>query len=104
MITKNKMLERMLEWNGLIDEYIAQHLHDDKFMRTALEIEVDAKIAAHGGPLYRHCEAEGCDQAEKRDVPKLQACAGCKLVRASQSIAVLMLMLRRFTTVVRTAR
>lgn len=70
---------RMERWNGYIDEYIASG--QDK--RPRFEIERLSKIGAHGGPLYRQCEAESCERYEGRDVAAFKLCSGCKLVRVS---------------------
>lgn len=66
----------MVEWNGLVDEYIAT----GKDIRPRIDIERMSKIGVHGGPLYRQCEADGCDRYEGIDIQTLKHCAGCKLV------------------------
>lgn len=66
----------MNEWNGAVDRYIATK----KDPRPRFDIELEAKIGPHGGPLYRECEAEDCDRVECRDVEKLKCCGSCKLV------------------------
>ncbi len=66
----------MEEWNAAVDSYINEELD----MTPIFEIEMEAKIDSRGGPLYKCCEAEGCDSVEGRDVDKMKCCSGCKLV------------------------
>lgn len=66
----------MNEWNEAVDKYIATQGDP----RPPFEIALQAKIGIHGGPLYRHCEAEGCSKVEDRDVDKMKGCGKCKLV------------------------
>ncbi|KAK7465339.1 hypothetical protein VKT23_005318 [Stygiomarasmius scandens] len=68
--------KRMQEWNAAVDRYI-ETASDP---RKRIDIEIEAKIGPHGGPLYRRCETEDCDKVEGRDIEKLQACAQCRLV------------------------
>ena len=60
-------------WNAAVDEYIvlgADH-------RSALEIEQAAKLDPDFGPLWKHCEASGCNELGHPGL-KMKACAGCK--------------------------
>ncbi|KIY62813.1 hypothetical protein CYLTODRAFT_446995 [Cylindrobasidium torrendii FP15055 ss-10] len=69
---------RMKEWNDQVDKFIANDM--DPLHRPRREIEIEAKIGGHGGPLYRRCENEDCEKIELIDVEKLQQCGGCKLI------------------------
>lgn len=71
----------MEEWNAAVDQYISS----GRDSRCAQDIEVEAKIAHHGGPLHRHCDSPTCGEVETRDVKKLQTCTGCKKVRLTGS-------------------
>ncbi len=73
----------MDEWNALVDEYIAS----GKDRRSRFDIERLSKIGAHGGPLYRECEADECKLYEVRDVETLRKCSGCKIVSACHRFA-----------------
>ncbi|KAJ3551211.1 hypothetical protein NM688_g4836 [Phlebia brevispora] len=75
-LSKVEAHKRMDEWNKAVDEYI--EVKGDK--RPRFDIELKAKIGADGGPLYRHCEAEGCTKVEQRDVEKMKCCSGCKKI------------------------
>ncbi|KAK7034713.1 hypothetical protein VNI00_012120 [Paramarasmius palmivorus] len=74
-ISKLECQKRMHEWNDAVDEYIATQ----RDPRPRLDIEVAVKIAMSGSPLYKTCQAEGCNKAEKRDVQTLSRCSGCKV-------------------------
>ncbi|KAF7796455.1 hypothetical protein EIP86_007632 [Pleurotus ostreatoroseus] len=75
-LSKIEAQQRMNEWNTAVDRYIAT----EGDPRSRFNIELESKIGLHGGPLYRYCEAEGCDHVEKRDVESMKRCSGCKLV------------------------
>ena len=75
-ISKVEGKKRMDEWNNQVDRYIATAGDP----RPRFDIELQAKIGIHGGPLYRRCEAEDCDRVEVRDVEKLKCCGSCKMV------------------------
>ena len=62
----------MKMWNEAVDKYI--EVSGDP--RPRLHIERAAKVGPHGGPLYRHCEAEDCERVEGRDVETLKCCGG----------------------------
>lgn len=72
----------MNEWNRAVDQYMAMQTD----FRSRFDIELAAKIGPHGGPLYKHCEAEDCDKVEPRDVEKMKCCAQCKLVRLPRQL------------------
>ncbi|KAJ3551213.1 hypothetical protein NM688_g4838 [Phlebia brevispora] len=75
-ISKIEAKRCMDTWNADVDKYVLDG-HDP---RSALDIEIEAKIATHGGPLHRRCEADGCTKVEGRDIEKLKCCSKCKLV------------------------
>ncbi|KAJ7442658.1 hypothetical protein FB451DRAFT_1105628 [Mycena latifolia] len=62
-------------WNAAVDKYIAS----GEDSRPRFEIEVAAKIGTSLGPLFRACEAEGCNKLEGRDIEKVSTCARCKM-------------------------
>ncbi|KAF5364996.1 hypothetical protein D9758_008095 [Tetrapyrgos nigripes] len=76
IISKIESYDSMREWNAHVDRYIAT-IPDP---RPRIEIEIQSKIGPHGGPLYRFCEAKGCNKVEGRELEKMQGCAGCHLV------------------------
>ncbi|THV06566.1 hypothetical protein K435DRAFT_773245 [Dendrothele bispora CBS 962.96] len=76
LLSKVEGNKRMQEWNAAVDEYIKT----PGDTRNRIDIEIEAKIGPHGGPLYRHCEAEECSIVEGRDIQKLQGCSQCRLV------------------------
>lgn len=78
-VSKMQARWRMDTWNRHVDEYI--NMGNDH--RSRVEIEIAAKVGINGGPLYKHCEALGCDKHEKRDVDKMRGCGGCKAVSTS---------------------
>ncbi|KAK7462883.1 hypothetical protein VKT23_007462 [Stygiomarasmius scandens] len=75
-LTKQEEQRHMQEWNAAIDRYI--ETSSDSRSRT--EIEIATKIASHGGPLFRRCEADGCEKVEGRDIEKMQKCSQCGLI------------------------
>ncbi|ESK90217.1 hypothetical protein Moror_7722 [Moniliophthora roreri MCA 2997] len=75
-LSKVECRKRMTEWNDAVEEYITTQ----RDPRSRIDIEVEAKIGMDGGPLYKFCYAEDCDNAEKRDVESLRRCGGCGLV------------------------
>lgn len=66
----------MNEWNAAVDLYIK----DGRDSRPLFDIELQAKIGPDGRPMYKKCEAEGCQKIEKRDVDKMKCCGACKRV------------------------
>ncbi|KAJ3551210.1 hypothetical protein NM688_g4837 [Phlebia brevispora] len=74
-ISKLRAQKLMKVWNTKVDEYI----RNEGDTRSAREIEIEAKIGVHGGPLYRRCEAEGCNNIEGREIEKVKYCGRCKL-------------------------
>ena len=75
-VSKIQARWRMDTFNRHVDEYIS--MGNDH--RQKLDIEIASKIGINGGPLYKHCEAIGCNNREKRDVDKMRGCGGCKAV------------------------
>ncbi|CAL1717150.1 unnamed protein product [Somion occarium] len=75
-VSRVQAKRRMNAWNQLVDDYIASR----RDPRRKLDVEIAAKIGINGGPLYKHCEATGCNKHEKRDVEKLKGCSGCKAI------------------------
>ena len=75
-VSKIQARWRMDTFNRHVDEYIS--MGNDH--RPKLDIEIASKIGINGGPLYKHCEAIGCNNREKRDVDKMKGCGGCKAV------------------------
>ena len=87
-ISKKEAQKRMEEWNEAVDKYIAERpLYIDRRpdLRLGSVIEIEAKVGLNGGPLYRHCEADGCSKVEKRDIEQIKSCSGCKRVSVISS-------------------
>lgn len=72
--------KRADEWNAAVDEYVASGIDG----RPVWDIEANSKIGLNGGPLYKGCEAEDCDNIEGRYVEKMKCCSSCKLVKLLQ--------------------
>ena len=90
-MSKVEAHKRMEEWNTAVDEYIST-VHD---YRPRIDIEIASKIGMNGGPLYKRCQADDCNKAEKRDLEKLLRCGSCEAVCGFSYISLrLMLMLR----------
>ena len=77
-LSKIESKRRTDEWNAAVDAYVAS----GRDPRRLFDVELHAKIGLNGGPLYKHCEAQGCGNVEKRDVEKMKCCGSCKLVRS----------------------
>ncbi|KAK7032245.1 hypothetical protein VNI00_013203 [Paramarasmius palmivorus] len=73
-LSKVEAHKRMEEWNTAVDEYIST-VHD---YRPRIDIEIASKIGMNGGPLYKRCQADDCNKAEKRDLEKLLRCGSCE--------------------------
>ena len=77
-ISAGEQLRRKGEWNHLVDEYIAAG-KDCRSARQGRCIEVAAKIAANGGPLFRQCDniSGRCEKVEPEE-GAFKRCAACR--------------------------
>ncbi|KAH6914953.1 hypothetical protein BKA70DRAFT_1396283 [Coprinopsis sp. MPI-PUGE-AT-0042] len=74
LFSKVECRKMMDEWNAAVDEYI----RTDGRSRDPFTVEFEAKIGMDGSPLYKTCSDEDCGKVEKRDVPALMKCSGCR--------------------------